>query len=458
MGCKPLTGVVLALVAFAHLPARAETLDPAGTVTAVSGSVTVSRLSAPPQPLKFRDPLFWRDVVEARKASIARALLAGKTTVTVRELSRLELREEVLPQGIRYTADLVAGKVRASVARVLMRPGEQMQVRTRNAIASVRGTDFIVETLERANQGRLFGLLGGGGADRLFGDDGARSSETVVVTLSGLVEVSNRLGGSGQGVRVGPFEAVRVSGRLDPTRVPVAERDLGAYLSGLVPPRPQETRSADRAEAVGTKVEGVALAVAADGGRFFEQGGGDARLQDRGEGDDGAAGKKGASGQGTQAPSATERKPAGAVRSATPTASSDASVAAVPPEPALSPAPGASGQPGAAAPAGGAAASGAPGLSGTTPGQSGATPPGLSGGTPAASTPAALAPASTPVPHSGPPASTPAAQPVTGPPPSTPRATAPQVSAPAAQAVTAPPVSAPPALAPLGAVPGKGKK
>jgi hypothetical protein len=49
--------------------------------------------------------------------AVTRVLLAGKTTVTVRELSRLELREEVMPEGIRYTAELVAGKVRASVAR-----------------------------------------------------------------------------------------------------------------------------------------------------------------------------------------------------------------------------------------------------------------------------------------------------------------------------------------------------
>jgi len=110
-GVAVLVGVASASVG------RAENLSSAGTVTAVAGPVTVARLSATPQPLKFRDTLFWRDVVEARKDGIARMLLAGKTTVTVRELSRLELREEVMPEGIRYTAELVAGKVRASVAR-----------------------------------------------------------------------------------------------------------------------------------------------------------------------------------------------------------------------------------------------------------------------------------------------------------------------------------------------------
>ena len=64
-----------------------------------------------------------------------------------------------MPEGIRYTAELVSGKVRASVARALMRPGEQVEVRTRNVVASVRGTDFIVETVERPAPEGAFGLV-----------------------------------------------------------------------------------------------------------------------------------------------------------------------------------------------------------------------------------------------------------------------------------------------------------
>ena len=109
-----LTVVILGLTAGV---VAAESAKGAGVVTAVSGPVTVSREEALPLLLKFHDALYWRDVVEARKDGIARVLLAGKTTVMVRELSRLELREEVMPEGIRYTAELVAGKVRASVAR-----------------------------------------------------------------------------------------------------------------------------------------------------------------------------------------------------------------------------------------------------------------------------------------------------------------------------------------------------
>jgi len=253
---------------------RAENLSNAGTVTAVAGPVTVARLSANPQPLKFRDTLYWRDVVDARKDGIARVLLAGKTTVTLRELSRLELREQVMPEGIHYTAELVSGKVRASVARMLMRPGEQVEIRTKNAVASVRGTDFIVETLAVPSQAPVFGLLGVRQVGQAMADTASQVGETVVVTLSGVVDVSNRLAGTGRVESVRAYEAVRVSGRQDPLRFQFTRDDLKVVLQGLTPPRPQEARSGDKSEAVGSKVESAALATSAQSAREFERPGG----------------------------------------------------------------------------------------------------------------------------------------------------------------------------------------
>lgn len=93
-------------------------------------------------------------MVEARRDGIARILLGGTTTVTVRELSRLELREESAPEGVRYTVELFSGKLGAGVARMLLRPGERIEVRTCNAVASLRGTDFIVGSWARARWGR----------------------------------------------------------------------------------------------------------------------------------------------------------------------------------------------------------------------------------------------------------------------------------------------------------------
>ncbi|MBI2152333.1 MAG: FecR domain-containing protein [Candidatus Rokubacteria bacterium] len=258
----------------AGAPGRASAQNPtaAGIVTAVSGSVMVARLAAAPRPLRSGDTLYWRDVVEARKDGVARILLGGKTTVTVRELSRLELREEAQVNGVRYTVELVAGKVRASVARMLMRPGEQVEVRTRNAVASVRGTDFIVETVERPTQPGAFGLLGAREVGGGIRGDGAQSAETVVVTLSGVVEVTNRLAGTGRRVeRLGAYQAVRVSGQGEPARVQVREDNLKTVLAGLTSPRAQEVRSSDA----------VALVASAQSAPVFERAGGDVRSPTR---------------------------------------------------------------------------------------------------------------------------------------------------------------------------------
>lgn len=285
-----MSGVLLAGVA------AAETSKAAGQVMAVAGPVTVARADVSPHQLKFRDNLYWRDVVEARRDGIARVLLGGKATVTVRELTRLELREEKRVEGVRYVADLVSGRIRASVARMLMRPGDQMEVWTFNTVASVRGTDFIVETVERPVPAAAFGLLGVREVAESVGDGATRSRETVVVTLSGAVDVANPLAGTGRVERVGAYEAARVSGNQDPVRFQVSAAELKLYLKGLTPARPQETRNGDRAQSVGDKVEQVAQAVAVQSARVSEQAGTSSEREGSGKGDKGSRQDKSASG------------------------------------------------------------------------------------------------------------------------------------------------------------------
>jgi hypothetical protein len=183
-----------------------------GVVASLTGGATVTRGGLPPATLKVGDLLFWRDVVETREDGVARLVIAGKTTVTLRELSRIELSEERTTGGVRYTVELLSGKLRASVARLLMRPREDVQVRTRNAVASVRGTEFLVETVRRLDRASPFGLLGSREVRASAHAVGPASADTVVVTLSGLVEVSSRSGALPGGMRVGPQQAVRVSG------------------------------------------------------------------------------------------------------------------------------------------------------------------------------------------------------------------------------------------------------
>jgi hypothetical protein len=76
-------------------------------------------------------------------------LFGGKASVTVRELSRFEVREETLPGGAtRSTVQLNSGAIIVNVARQLMKPGDEVIINTNNAVAAVRGSMIYVESLE----------------------------------------------------------------------------------------------------------------------------------------------------------------------------------------------------------------------------------------------------------------------------------------------------------------------
>ncbi len=138
----PLFAILLALV----FPAWGQEVRGVGVVTALTGQADLKRPQVPQALLKVRDNLFVRDVVDTHEQALARILLMGKSSVTVRELSRFEIREETRPDGTqRALIDLAAGKIRVMVARGLMKPGDEVQIRTPNAIAAVRGSDGIIE-------------------------------------------------------------------------------------------------------------------------------------------------------------------------------------------------------------------------------------------------------------------------------------------------------------------------
>lgn len=116
----------------------------AGIVTTLSGEATLVRADRPAQPvsLKFKDEVFTRDRISTKQNSIARVLLGGKSLVTVRELSDLTITEA---PGKPSILDVFSGKIALAVARLRMRPGETIEVRTPNAVAAVRGTVLVVE-------------------------------------------------------------------------------------------------------------------------------------------------------------------------------------------------------------------------------------------------------------------------------------------------------------------------
>jgi FecR protein len=115
---------------------------PAGVVTTLQGTAERTRPTQPlPTTLRFKDDIFVRDVINTKEKSLARVLFGGKSTITVRELSRLEVREEAIPGGgTRSIHELTSGAILVNVAKQLMGPGDEVQIRTPNAVASIRGT------------------------------------------------------------------------------------------------------------------------------------------------------------------------------------------------------------------------------------------------------------------------------------------------------------------------------
>jgi len=136
--------VALSVLATLWSSSAAAQAAKAGVVTTLEGNVTAARATtAQPVPLKFKDDVFVNDRVVTGDRSLARLLLGGKAVVSVRERSALTITE--VPG--RSTIELDSGKIAVAVAKDKMRPGEQIEVKTPNAVAAVRGTVFVVEVI-----------------------------------------------------------------------------------------------------------------------------------------------------------------------------------------------------------------------------------------------------------------------------------------------------------------------
>ena len=134
--------LVIPVVVLSSVPATALANDRAGVVTSAEGRVSVARASAPAaNPLKFKDEVFLRDRVSTGVDSLARLLLGGKAVITVREHSSVTITE--VPG--KSIIEVSTGRMALSVARERMKTGESIEVRTPNAVASVRGTVLVTE-------------------------------------------------------------------------------------------------------------------------------------------------------------------------------------------------------------------------------------------------------------------------------------------------------------------------
>jgi len=146
--CRRPAGCAWVALFWLLLPPTALAQPPtaAGVVTQVQGQVDLIRQATTPVSLQFKDELFLRDTVNTGEESMARMLFGGRSSVTVRELTRFEVRSEVLPTGGSKTIyDLSDGKIRVIVVPKLMKPGDEIEIRTPNAVAGIRGTVVVAE-------------------------------------------------------------------------------------------------------------------------------------------------------------------------------------------------------------------------------------------------------------------------------------------------------------------------
>ncbi|HEY7678153.1 MAG TPA: hypothetical protein VIG69_13855, partial [Candidatus Methylomirabilis sp.] len=142
---RPLRDSLLAcvcLLAFAPSPGQAQEPRKAGVVTALQGQATVARAALPqPAPLHFKDDVFFQDKVTTERDAVVKVLLEGKALVTIRELSDFTIVEG--PN--KSTVNLGLGRLALQVLKRLMRPGEEVEIRTPNAIAAVRGSFVVMD-------------------------------------------------------------------------------------------------------------------------------------------------------------------------------------------------------------------------------------------------------------------------------------------------------------------------
>lgn len=148
---------LLLVAALMPLTAVAQQPPEYGKVTTLEGSaVNIARPNASPVELKFKDPVSLGNRIETKSESLVKILLGGKALVTVREQSALTITEDAG----KATIDLANGKIAIVTDAKKMQRGDSIEVRTPNAIASVRGSLGYVEHI---TNGSISHIDNGGG-------------------------------------------------------------------------------------------------------------------------------------------------------------------------------------------------------------------------------------------------------------------------------------------------------
>ncbi len=225
-----------------------------GVVTALRGKAQLTRATTK-TALSFKDDLNLRDVIDTQEKSLIRVLFGGKSTVTMRELSRLEVREELIPGGTTRTVyELSSGSILVNVARSLMRKGDEVQIRTPNAVARVTGSTILVQYNAALAQ-TIFILLTGSAI--------ATPQGQPPITLTPNTSV-NVTGTAATGVQVGPVGTVTQAEATEIVDASEVEAAVTEEANQEQTAKVQTEQAAELATAIVEAVTGETLAALQD--------------------------------------------------------------------------------------------------------------------------------------------------------------------------------------------------
>ena len=196
--------VLLLLVAALALIA-ADAPGRLGMVTTLVGDATLTRGTAAPRPVAFKDEVKPGDTIRTTPGALVRVLVRGATLVAIGESSTVALGADAGRSNVR----LESGTVSVVVSGDKPAP---LDIRTPHATASLRGTSVIAQT-------------GGAGAATTF------------YVLAGAVEVK---AGAGAGLTVKALESTTVRGGSVGPIVALSKESAASLMKDfrLVPAHP----------------------------------------------------------------------------------------------------------------------------------------------------------------------------------------------------------------------------
>ena len=214
--------ISLLLALLLGIPGMALAQGAIGVVTALKGKVKLTR-GASQTELGFKDSVISRDLISTQEKSLVRILFGGKSSVTVRERSRLRVTGTLRSTGtLRTIHELNDGEILLNVPQRLIRQGDEIQIHTPNALASIRGASL----LTRCHSGLEL---------RLFRCSFTTLSGSAIITPAGLRPISlnpnssvDITGTPAIGLQVGPIVTLspdQVSQILQESEIRVAVRE-----------------------------------------------------------------------------------------------------------------------------------------------------------------------------------------------------------------------------------------